>query len=368
MRICIDARSLLEKKPSGISLYSVHLIESLLKEFPQDSFVLFTNSFSGQNALDRFRHYSHCRIHSTRIPNKLLHAAYSVFRFPSLEKMTGRCDVFFFPNVMFLPRLPRASVLTVHDISYVQLPRVYSLRNHLWYRLVRARTLIQEAAHIVTDSQGTQVALDQEFPGIKDRVSVVHPALMVPPKGVQRKKPEYLVVLGDIDERKNVYGILSAYERVRKADSEYPQLVFVGKRGYVNLRPATLAIFNRLKKCGWIKECGYVSESEKWEIVSRARALLFVSFYEGFGFPGLEAESLGIPVIASNRTCIPEIFGRGPIYVNPDNINSIVHALRMVKDFPQRMQYDNPLLARTWKGVAHDMMSIFKNIAYENRN
>jgi len=368
MRICIDARSLLEKKPSGISLYSSYLIESFLKEFPDDLFVLFTNSFSEANALDRFRDYPQCSIHSTRIPNKFLHAAYSVLRFPPLEKTIGYCDVYFFPNVMFLPRLPRASVLTVHDISYVQLPRAYSFRNHLWYRCVRARTLIKEARHIVTDSQGTQAALVQEFPEIAEQVSVVRPALIARPDGVKRKEPDYLVVLGDIDERKNVYGILSAYELVRTADPKYPQLVFVGKRGYVNLRPSTLAIFNRLKKLGWIKERGYVSEHEKWEILSRARALLFVSFYEGFGFPGLEAESLGIPVIASDRTCVPEIFGRGPIYVNPDNINSIAHALHMIKDFPSTLQYSNPLLTRTWKNVAHEMMSILKNVAYENRH
>lgn len=368
MRICIDARSLLERKPSGISLYSLHLIDALLSEFSEDSFVLFANSFSKTDALERFKKYSNCSLHATHIPNKLLHASYSIFRGPKLQHVVGKHDVYFFPNVMFLPKLPRASVLTVHDISYIQLPRAYSLRNHVWYRFVRARTLIQQAEHIVADSKGTRIALTQEFPAITNRVSVVHPAPIPHPEEVTRKEPKYIVVLGDIDERKNVYGILSAYQRVKKAHPNYPQLVFVGKRGYVNLKPSTLAIFNRLKKIGWIEERGYVSEQEKWDIMSHAHALLFVSFYEGFGFPGLEAESFGIPVIASNRTCMPEIFGEGPLYVNPDNIASIAQALEMITHLPAVIQYKNPLLSRTWKQVAHDMMNVFQKSAYENRN
>jgi len=368
MRIFVDARSLLEKKPSGISRYSKQLIYSLLTFYPDKKFVLFTNSYTNNDSLQIYRAFPNCEIVSTRIPNKILHASFGVLRFPSLETFAKKCDVYFFPNVMYLPRLPFASVLTVHDISYLQLPRAYSFRNHLWYRMVRARSLIGGAREVVVDSNATKLAVLQHFPKKKQNISVVYPALIKPTLPVQRKKSDHLLVLGDIDERKNIYGILSAYEQVRSQDNSYKPLLFVGKRGYVNLRASTLRLFNTLKRRGWIQERGYVSEKEKWDLLSHAQGLVFVSFYEGFGFPGLEAESLGIPIIASARTCMPEVFGKGPLYVNPDNIQSIVHAMQLLPTLSTHVSYDNPLVTRSWEQVASVMMNIFTKVAYENRN
>lgn len=368
MRIFVDARSLLEKKPSGISRYSKQLIFSLLRFHPDTTFVLFTNSYTDNSSLTEYKAFPNCEIVSTRIPNKILHTSFGVLGFPRLETFAKKCDVYFFPNVMYVPRLPKNSVLTVHDISYLQLPRAYSFRNHVWYRMVRARTLIRQAKEVVVDSRATKLAVLQRFPKRKQHISVVYPALILPEHQVQRQASDHVLVLGDIDERKNIFGILSAYEQVRSHDTSYKPLLFVGKRGYVNLRSSTLRLFNTLKQRGWIQERGYVSESEKWDLLSRAQGLVFVSFYEGFGFPGLEAESLGIPIIASARTCMPEVFGKGPLYVNPDNIQSIVHALQLLPSMSTGISYKNPLLHRTWEQVANDMMSVFTKTAYENRN
>jgi|GEM_PF-7087174 len=312
MRIFVDARSLLERKPSGISQYARALLDALIGAFPNHTFVLFTNSYKENSSLKKYRTLHNCEVISTRIPNKLLHASFTFFRRPLLQRFCEECDVYFFPNVMYHPKLPKPSVLTVHDISYLHLPQVYSFRNHFWYRMVRARSFIRHASIVVADSDATKMAVEQLFPDC-NRVSVVYPAPFRAPRGVNRKDPEHLVVLGDIDERKNVYGILSAYAKVKESDPDYKPLVFIGKRGYVNLRPSTLRLFNELKAKGWIQEYGYVTEKEKWDILSRAEALIFASFYEGFGFPGLEAEMLGVPIIASARTCMPEVFGEGPI-------------------------------------------------------
>ena len=73
---------------------------------------------------------------------------------------------------------------------------------------------------------------------------------------------------------------------------------------------------------------GYLSDGEKWYVVQHAQALLYVSLYEGFGFPPLEAWQAGVPVIASAAGAIPEICGPAALYVNPYSSSDVTTAVQ----------------------------------------
>ncbi len=81
-----------------------------------------------------------------------------------------------------------------------------------------------------------------------------------------------------------------------------------------------------------IKELGYVSEEEKWQLLAGADIFLFPSFYEGFGLPVLEAQTVGVPVVTSYGSCLPEIAGQGALFVNPANPAQIAEAVKQVID------------------------------------
>lgn len=363
MRIFFDARSLLEEHPSGVSFFAYYLSHALVRCFPEHQFVFFTNKFSSSVHSLNLPQKENVKIVSRRIPNKILHLFFSLFNKPVLEKLVGPCDVFYFPNIHFLPTPPKKSVLTLHDISYLHTPDLYSFKTELWYWVVRAKKRIVQMSALCVDSEATRYAVNDMFPKIQDRVSVVYPA---PTKLLrnERTKQSHFLLLGDVDERKNIEGALRAYERVRSDGTTSLPLYIVGKRGYVNLHSNTQGLLKSLKQKGWVIERGYVSSEEKTTLLQGARALLFVSHYEGFGFPGLEAQSLGIPIIVSSRSSLPEILGEGPLYVDPRNIQSVVEALTVVSrdDFPESITYHNKILDRTWDDVAKDMMNIFSRI------
>jgi glycosyltransferase involved in cell wall biosynthesis len=81
-----------------------------------------------------------------------------------------------------------------------------------------------------------------------------------------------------------------------------------------------------------ILELGFVSEEEKWQLLSGADIFLFPSFYEGFGLPILEAQLAGAPIITSLNSCLPEVSGEGAMFVNPQNSDQIAEVAKRIID------------------------------------
>ena len=115
-------------------------------------------------------------------------------------------------------------------------------------------------------------------------------------------------MLSTLEPRKNIPAALSAFARLRR-DARFVALDVVlagGKRWRFSPMPQDGVIW-------W----GRVSQAEKALLYTEAQALLFPSFFEGFGFPPLEAQSYGCPVIASNRSSLPEILGTSALLTDP---------------------------------------------------
>jgi glycosyltransferase involved in cell wall biosynthesis len=108
------------------------------------------------------------------------------------------------------------------------------------------------------------------------------------------------------------------------------KLVFIGNPGPISND------FQRLvekgKKLGVIEERGYIADDELAFLISNATALLYLSKYEGFGLPPLDAMNLGCPVITTNYSSIPEICGEAVIYVDPDNIEVVVEKMWLLEN------------------------------------
>ncbi|MEM8854182.1 MAG: glycosyltransferase, partial [Pseudomonadota bacterium] len=111
------------------------------------------------------------------------------------------------------------------------------------------------------------------------------------------------------------------------------------------------------ERVGNIRRVGFLSDTALAEALGRARALVFLSRYEGFGMPPLEAMALQTPVIASNATALPEVVGDGAIVVDPDDTDAAFAALtRLTEDAPWREDLVARGLAQarrhTWEAVA----------------
>jgi len=363
MRVYIDSRPLLEENPGGIGLYTQRIMQALIEVNPDVDFVTFLNRKHSQSD-KAMPGMGRLKIQSTRIPPKILHGMFWLFRRPSLERIVGLCDCYFFPNIIFTPRLTRPYVLTVHDLSYIRIPEVYAPTARLWHRAVRSRELIQNAKRIITVSEATAVDVKKQFPEKADVVRTVQSAVWRPERQ-ERKEPSHFLVIGLIEERKNIYGVLKACEIIRRKRVDFPKILFIGKRGY--LKKVTKRLFEKQKSLGWIEERGYVTEQEKLEVLARSYALIFASYYEGFGFPGLEAIVSGVPVIASRSTSLPELYQQAGVYIDPYNQREIASAIEYMFDKRPTAQSTPSILRRTWVDVAQETMHVIKE-AYDDRN
>ncbi|EKD42831.1 MAG: glycosyl transferase, group 1 [uncultured bacterium] len=139
-------------------------------------------------------------------------------------------------------------------------------------------------------------------------------------------KPYWLYV-GVAYPHKNLFKLVDAWEIYCKQNGYTYQLVLTGKNNYFY---ALLKTYIKNKNIKDVVFTDFVPDTELPELYRNASLYVFPSLYEGFGLPPLEAIQNGLPVIASDRTCLPEILEDAAVYFNPDDPNAIVHAANLV--------------------------------------
>ncbi|MFO7682569.1 MAG: glycosyltransferase family 1 protein, partial [Chloroflexota bacterium] len=195
----------------------------------------------------------------------------------------------------------------------------------------------RSAARIIADSQATKTDLIQldHIPAAK--IDVVYPGIdpaLAPVRDEGRITavlhkygitPPYFLTLGTLQPRKNLVRLVQAF-----CQSGVPhQLVLAGKPGWLS-QPILEAIDNwqlPIDNCQFILP-GYIEDTDKPALLSAAAALLFPSLYEGFGFPALEAQACGTPVLTANTSSMPEVVGGAAILVDPLDTTAIASAIQ----------------------------------------
>lgn len=337
MRIAIDIRPLLEPYPSGVSGYTREIVRGLVERDRENEYVLFCNSMAGLPAslLDPFR-FPHVRIYERHMPNKLLNASQLLFGYPHFDRLVGEVDVFFLPNLNFVSLSRRCPlVVTVHDLSF-RVPGFYSRRGQLWHHAVRPERTLRRADRIISVSESTARDIQTRYgvdPGIITVIPLgvhqetFHSVSQHERERIRREydlKRPYVLFVGTIEERKNVSGVRAAWRHFYARSAWPGELVFAGRVAAPELLPPTAGM----------RGLGYIPETDKPGLVSAAAAVVYPSYYEGFGLPVVEALAAGKPVITSAATSLPEVSGQGAILVDPYNVQEIAFALEQVLTRP----------------------------------
>lgn len=346
MKIGIDIRTLMDRNYSGVSLYAYNVTQRLLDVAPEThpdcEFKLFYNS--GRDVSGHLPEFVFDReFVGLRVPNKIFnYGMQKMLGRPRLDKMLD-VDRFWMPHFNFASFTSGCrKFLTVHDISFLRKPEFFGPRRNTWHKMLNVKNIINEADTVIAISQNTKRDIvelcDQPPTKIEVVYSGVDPAyqpLYNHQQELENIKKKYdlprnfLLYLGNLDSRKNVEGIIKAFDIfTRKYKRNNYHLVIAGMPGwgYKNIIDA----WNSCPHKNRIKFIGYVPEEDKKYLYNLASVFMFPSFYEGFGLPPLEAMACGTPVIAGFTSSLPEVVGDAGILVDPYNPRDIFEAIKQI--------------------------------------
>lgn len=191
------------------------------------------------------------------------------------------------------------------------------------------KRVAQENNHLIAISQFTKQELQELTPVPDENISVIYEASDVSniaPKKYQLPFKKYLLYVGQQSDYKNIKRLGDAHQILL---AKYPDLglVLVGKK---NTSALTNEAYFNDKGYKNVIFTDFVEDPQLSWLYSNAQAYVFPSLMEGFGLPGLEAMSYGTPVISSNATCLPEVYGQAAHYFNPEDTSDIAEAIDQV--------------------------------------
>ncbi len=274
-----------------------------------------------------------------RFPNKLVHAGMRFSGRPTLEALAGlRGPATVVASPHFLALRPDSTlVLIIHDLSYFREPQFFSRWMRLWHRAVDFPRLIARADRVVVFSEHVRRDLHDLFRLPTDKVVRLVPGLdaehFVPPAAAARDAArarhglpkDYLLMLG-ADPRKNVRAALLGLKRSGLSWT-------LAVAGAVDAAPVRADI-RRLGMGGRAVALGYLPPQERTALLAGARALVYPSWYEGFGLPPLEALALGVPVVVAQGSAVGEVVGDAGLLVDPRDESSLAAAYRALAADP----------------------------------
>lgn len=371
MRIAIDAHSI-GTGLGGNESYATNLIEALAVIDSVNQYTLYVTQ---REAVKRF---------TDRWPNFVVRSTLPhtpLIRIPltlSAELRKNPVDVL---HVQFTspPLPPCPVVVSIHDLSFEHLPETFKLRSKLQLRLTVRRSA-RKASQVLALSNHARRDIIDTYGLSPERVSAIplaapsHFGPVKDAKELQRVRQtygiqgDYILSVGSIQPRKNLSRLIAAYSRLRRArpEGKLPQLVVVGKCAW--LYEETLRAIKQQELGDSVILTGYVPERDLPALYSGAVCFVYLSYFEGFGLPPLEAMKCGAPVIVGNRTSLPEVVGDAGVLVDPFEIDEIVAALeRVIGDSDFRLRLSVQGLERAglfdWRETARQTLAVYQKAA-----
>lgn len=347
MNIAVNTRLLLKNRIEGIGRFAFESLKELVKQRPEDTFYFYFD-----------RAYESEFIFSDNIVPVVVHpqARHPIlwelwfnYQLPYYFKK-HKIDVFFSPEFYLSEKVNIPQIAVFHDINYIHQPNMVTG----WAgRYLRNKTpkFAQKACKILTVSEFSAQDISTTLKVNRKKLGVCYNGISSTFKTVDSESPRqhpFFLVFGAINARKNIVSILKAFDAFKAEDQNNHELVFIGtKMQWTTEMQDTL---DQMASKASVVFLGRQSDEVACLYLNHAQALLYVSLFEGFGLPIIEAQQCGCPVVTSTTSCLPEISGQGALLVNPLNLEEITKAIKTFQidsDKTNRMHY----IARGYENV-----------------
>jgi glycosyltransferase involved in cell wall biosynthesis len=360
MKIAIDITQAIYG--TGVSIYTKNLVANLIKQHPEDQFILFGGSLRRRHELSTLAKKLKGLPKIYPFPPTLMDFIWNSLHLIPVETFTGPVDLVHTSDWTEPPaNCPK--VTTVHDLIPFKYPQTTtdSIRHAHKKKLA---WVIRESNKIIAVSESTKKDLISILRVPEEKIIVIPEGVEEryrpqPPEMIERVKKhyqtgdEYLFTLSTIEPRKNQAALIQAFEIVRR---DYPRL--------------KLLIAGRLRQDGSLPKAegvitpGYIPDADMPALYSGCQVFVFPSLYEGFGLPPLQAMACGAPVAVSNVSSLPEVVGEAGVLFDPRDPQEI--AAGIIEAIQNRSQLRPKSLTQaskfSWKTAAEDTYKVYQEL------
>jgi len=321
---------------------------------------------------------SQMALRSAVMKSRLAVSLYSfVSTYQKKKSLLGREDHIFHGPNFYLPSFSGPSVATIHDISQFVWPECHP-PERVRYMTKEISLSLKRATMLVTDSEYTRREVAEYFGYPLDKIGSIPLAssevfhsrsaadLHVLKSKYRLEVGGYCLFAGTVEPRKNIAGLLDAYEMLPEAVRRCWPLVVAGYKGW-----RSDDLHDRLKRAeasGWARYLGYVDAADLPLLFAGARLFVFPSLYEGFGLPVLEAMASGVPVVCSNSSSLPEVAGDAAAMCEANDIDQLSSLIAVgLEDDDWRTAAVEKGLARAeqfnWQRCAEKTAGVYRKAA-----
>ncbi|MFM7728142.1 MAG: glycosyltransferase family 4 protein [Flavobacteriales bacterium] len=338
MKIVINTRLMLRGKLDGIGWFTHEIFSRMVRMHPEHEFhFIFDRPYAPEYV---FAPNVHAHILPPQARHPLLFRIWYNWMIPRKLRQIG-ADVFVSPDMMLSLRTECKQIVVLHDLNFEHYPG--DLPAHIT-RYLRTHTPLfaRKASKVVTVSEFSKADIVKQYAIDSNKIEVVHNAAQSAYRVLNEEErtatrvrythgEPYFVFISSIHPRKNLQRLLQAYEHFRERTGSNVKLVAVGRRFWKNeLLDETL---RSMRFANDVIFTGHLEQEELSSVLGAAMCLMYVSYFEGFGVPIVEAFQSGVPVITSNVSSMPEVAGCSALLVDPFNSAAISDAMvRMYQD------------------------------------
>ncbi len=322
-------------KGGGITEYIKNLLREIALINVEHEFILYVIPQSAEDIRTLTQGKAKIKIFPYD-PHKKIYRALLQNRFWKKEESIEKFDIFHSP-FFHAPQLKSAKIiLTVHDLRFLRYPKSYTLMRYI-YLNYSVQNSVKRADLIISISNFTKSEIIDAYHYEPSKIKVIHEAVNEVDFSLSKnasnlyinqnniKSQKFILAVGHLEPRKNYINLIKAYQCLPDDIRQKYRLIIVGKRNhdYKN-------ILQLITQTNNVLYLDFVSREELVWLYANCKIHCFPSYYEGFGFPSLEAGIFSKLTAGANCSSIPEITGDGGIYFDPFSINEITETIKQV--------------------------------------
>ena len=335
LKIAVNTRLLLKGKLEGIGWFSYEILKRITRNHPEHQFLfIFDRPFAPEFI---FANNVEAVVIGPQARHPFLYMIWFEISIPAILKK-HKVDLFLSPDSYLSLRSSIPSVSVIHDLNFEYYPQdLLFFARH--YNKKMFPRFAQKAKRIISVSEYSKSDIHKLYGIPNDRIDVVYNAAkedfrtlseteIAETRKEYSNSTPYFVYVGALNPRKNLVNLLKAFEQLCESEGPKVKLLIVGNKMY-----RTQAIdytYNQMKHKDQVVFLGHLETNQLNRIYGAALALAYVSYFEGFGIPIVEAFRSGCPVITSNVTSMPEVAGDAALLVDPFKPDEISTAMKKI--------------------------------------